>query len=144
MNKEEIFTLINNNPVGYLATEDGDQPRVRALLIYKAGNEGIIFHTGIFKDLYNQILKNPKTEICFNDFKSGVQVRVFGELELINDKGLKDEILQSPSRAFLREWVKNGDMKDYYNELAVFNLKNGRAVTWIMKNNFSKKKIIEL
>ena len=103
-----------------------------------------MFHTGVFKDLYRQIIENPSVEICFNDFKKGIQVRVTGSLDIIEDKKLKDEILNSPSRGFLRKWVENGDMNDYYNDLAVFNLKNGKAVTWSMEENFSEKKIIEL
>lgn len=144
MNKEEILNLIHSNPVGYLATSEGDQPRVRALLMYKADENGIMFHTGTFKDLYEQIVKNPKVELCFNDFKSGVQVRVSGVLEAVESKEIKDEILNSPSRGFLREWVEDGSMSDFYKELAVFNLKNCKAVTWTMKENFADKKIIEL
>lgn len=144
MNKEEILNLIQSNPVGYLATTEGNQPRVRALLMYKADENGIMFHTGTFKDLYEQIVENPKVEICFNDFKLGVQVRVFGILETVESKDIKDEILNSPSRTFLRKWVKDGSMSDFYTELAVFNLKNGKAVTWTMKENFNAKNIIEL
>ena len=144
MNKEEILNLIHSNSVGYLATSEGDQPRVRALLMYKADENGIMFHTGTFKDLYEQIVKNPKVELCFNDFKSGVQVRVSGVLEAVESKEIKDEILNSPSRGFLREWVEDGSMSDFYKELAVFNLKNCKVVTWTMKENFADKKIIEL
>lgn len=144
MNKEEILNLIRSNPVGYLATTEGDQPRVRALLMYKADENGIMFHTGTFKDLYEQIVKNPKVELCFNDFKSGVQVRVSGVLKEVESKDIKDEILNSPSRGFLREWVKDGSMSDFYKELAVFNLKDGKAVTWTMKENFTDKKVIKL
>ena len=103
-----------------------------------------MFHTGTFKDLYEQIVKNPKVELCFNDFKSGVQVRVFGVLKEVESKDIKDEILNSPSRGFLREWVKDGYMSDFYKELAVFNLKDGKAVTWTMKENFTDKKVIKL
>ena len=144
MNKEEILNLIRSNPVGYLATTEGDQPRVRALLMYKADENGIMFHTGTFKDLYEQIVKNPKVELCFNDFKSGVQVRVSGVLKEVESKDIKDEILNSPSRGFLREWVKDGSMSDFYKELAVFNLKDGKAITWTMKENFTDKKVIKL
>ena len=35
MTKQEILDAINQNPVFYLATLDGDQPRVRGMLLYK-------------------------------------------------------------------------------------------------------------
>jgi hypothetical protein len=43
MTKEEIYAIINANPVFHLATVEGDQPRVRALLIYSAGDGSIVF-----------------------------------------------------------------------------------------------------
>ena len=94
--------------------------------------------------MYEQIVKNPKVELCFNDFRSGVQVRVSGVLEAVEGKEIKDEILNSPSRGFLRKLVEDGSMSDFYKELAVFNLKDGKAITWTMKENFNDKKIIKL
>ncbi|ADY56190.1 pyridoxamine 5'-phosphate oxidase-related FMN-binding protein [Syntrophobotulus glycolicus DSM 8271] len=144
MTKQEIFNLMNNNPVFFLATTDNGQPRVRGMLLYKADEEGIIFHTGTMKDLYTQISASPKAEMCFNDFKSGVQVRVRGTLEESKDIKLKDEILEHPSRKFLRDWKENGDLQDFYHTLAVFRMTNGVAVTWTMTDNFEPKTDVEL
>jgi pyridoxamine 5'-phosphate oxidase len=140
MNKNEIYELINQNPVFFLATCDGDQPRVRGMLLYKADEEsGIVFHTGIMKDLYDQVIKNPKVELCFNDFKSGTQVRVRGELEVIDDNNLKDEISAHPTREFLKPWKDSMTQQEFYDSFVVFRLKNGIAVTWTMKDNFAPK-----
>ena len=87
MSKEEIFKIMNENPVLHLATMDGDQPRVRGMLLFRADEDGIIFHTGSFKDVYSQIQKNPKAELCFNG--QGIQVRVSGVLEEVDDENLK-------------------------------------------------------
>lgn len=138
MTKAEIFKLMNENPVFHLATMDGDQPRVREMLLYRADENGIVFHTGTMKDLYTQLLKNPKAELCF--FGSGIQVRVSGVLEQSEDSTLREEIFAHPSREFLRAWKENGidDM------LQIFILKNGTAVTWTMETNFEPKDTIEL
>lgn len=144
MNKEEIFALMNSNPVFYLATVEDDQPRVRGMLLYRADENGIIFHTGTMKDVYKQIMKNPKVELCFNDFKTGVQLRVSGTLELVDDRSLKDEITAHPTRLFLKRWKENGAMADFYNDLAVFRLGNGIANTWTMERNFAPKENINL
>jgi len=144
MNKNEIYELINKNPVFYLATCDGDQPRVRGMLLYKADESGIIFHTGTMKDLYGQVMKNPKVELCFNDFKSGTQVRVRGELEVIDDNDLKEEISNHPTRQFLKPWKDSIDLQEFYNSFVVFRLKNGIAVTWTMEDNFAPKTEIML
>ena len=80
MNKVEILDFLNSNPVCHLATIDGDQPRVRGMLMYRADENGILFHTGSFKDLYKQMQQNPNVELCFSSADSSKQVRVSGEV----------------------------------------------------------------
>ena len=93
---------MGNNPGFHLATIDGDFPRVRGMFLFRADSNGIIFHTGAFKDLYSQVLACPNVELCFNE--QNTQVRVSGCLEIIDDNALKDEIVNHPSRAFLQGW----------------------------------------
>ena len=139
MEKSEIFALINKNPVFHLATVSGDQPRLRALLLYAADENGIIFHTGNMKDLHKQVQANPNVEMCFNDMAAQVQVRVSGKLAMIDDLEFKKEIVEN--RAFLKPWVE----RDGYDMLIVYSLKNGQATTWTMEKNFEyPKPIIEL
>lgn len=138
MKKEELFQLMNENPAFHLATMDGEQPRVRGMLLYKADEKGIIFHTASSKDLYKQIMKNPKAELCFQG--QGTQIRVSGELELVNDDKLKDEIFNHPSRQFLQAWKAQG----IDELLQIFCLKNGTAVEWTMETNFKEKSSISL
>ncbi|MGL5354369.1 MAG: pyridoxamine 5'-phosphate oxidase family protein [Clostridium sp.] len=142
MVKEEIYELMRNNPAFFLATVEGDRPRVRGMLLYKADEEGIIFHTGAMKDLYGQVIKNPKVELCFNG--NGTQVRVSGELEIVDDNNFKDEIVEHPTRKFLKPWRESGELNDFYKTFVVFRLKNGIANTWTMETNFANKDFIKL
>lgn len=144
MNKTEILELINKNPAFHLATVEGDQPHCRGMFLYRADENGIVFHTGTMKDLYSQISKNPKAELCFNDLQNGVQVRVSGTLEDIDDKAVKDEVAAHPTREFIRKWQAAGIFKDFYKEFKVYRLKHGRAVVWTMATNFAPKEYIEL
>ena len=43
MNKSQILDFLNTNPVCHLATVEGDQPRVRGMMMYKADQDGIVF-----------------------------------------------------------------------------------------------------
>lgn len=138
MTKQEIFQLMNQNPAFHLATVEGDQPRVRGMLLFRADEEGIIFHTASSKDLFRQIQANPKAELCFQG--NGVQVRVTGVLEQVQDEALKAEIFAHPTRKFLQPWKELG----IENLLTVFRVRNGKAVTWTMETNFDEKKYIEL
>ena len=139
MNKYEVFEAISKSPVFYLATVEDNQPRVRGMLLYKADESGITFHTSSKKDLYRQIMKNNKAELCFSC--NGIQIRINGELELVDDNNLKEEIFAHPTRAFLQPMRA---MPDFLDIFAVFRLKNGTAVTWTMETNFAPKEPIRL
>ncbi len=138
MTKNEIYQLINENPVFHLATVEDDQPRVRGMLLYRADEDGIIFHTGSNKDVFEQIIKNPKAELCFQ--VAGKQLRITGNLELVEDETLKEEIFNHPSRKFLQLWKEKG----IDGILRIFRMKNATAVEWTMETNFAPKVKIEL
>ena len=138
MTKQEILQFINENPVFYLATTEGDQPRVRGMLLFRADEDGIVFHTASSKDVAMQIKQNPKAELCFTG--NGRQIRVAGLLELVNDQELTEEIYAHPSREFLRNWKNQGvDLL-----LEVYIMSNGTAVEWTMEQNFTEKEYIML
>lgn len=129
--KEEIFKLINENPVFHLATVENGKPHVRGMLLFKADNEqGIIFHTGTFKDLYRQLQANPSVEMCFHCQKTGEQIRISGDL--VQDKSLNliEEIYNHPTRAFLRNFGES--IKE---RMAVYRMIHGKATVWTMKKN---------
>ncbi len=140
MNKSEILGFLNANPVFHLATIEGSKPHVRGLLLYRADENGIIFHTGKMKDLHKQLTVNPHVEMCFNNgnFENLVQIRVSGTVELVEDIELKKEIVQK--REFLKPWIE----RDGYGFLAVYRMKKGVATTWTMKTNFAPKEFVEL
>lgn len=144
MNKFDVFDLMNRNPAFFLATVEEDQPRVRGMMLFRADEAGIIFHTSAMKDLYKQISRNPKVELCFYDPKVNTQLRISGVLEIVEDNELKDEISEHPSRQFLKAWKQSGKLEDFYNTFKVFRLNNGTAVMWTMQSNFAPKESIAL
>ena len=78
---ERVCAFLDEAQVYYLATADGDQPRVRPFgtaLVY----EGKLYiQTGKVKPVSHQLAENPKAEICA--FHNGQWVRVSGKL--LND-----------------------------------------------------------
>lgn len=138
MTEQEMYNLMNSNVGFHLATVEGDQPRVRGMMLFRADEKGIIFHTASTKDVYKQIMANPKAELCFNG--DGVQIRVTGVLKLINDDKLKEEIFNHPSRKFLNAWKENG----IDHLLQIFVMRNCEAVTWTMETNFEEKKPVKI
>jgi pyridoxamine 5'-phosphate oxidase len=139
MTRDEILGFINSNPACHLATAEADgQPHVRGMLMYKADDKGIVFHTGDFKDVWKQVMNNSKVEVCFNDPKSGTQIRVTGTAQSVEDQSLKEEIVKA--RPFLKSWVeKNG-----YQPLKVMRITGCRANVWTFDKNFEPKEFIKL
>ena len=78
---EKVYQFLEEAQTYYLATVEGDQPRVRPFgtaLLY----EGKLYiQTGKVKPVSKQIAANPKVEICA--FKDGTWLRLAGEL--VND-----------------------------------------------------------
>ena len=144
MTKKQIFDLLNSNLTFFLATIESGEPRVRGMMLYKADETGIVFHTGDFKDVYKQIIANPHVQMCFNDAATGAQVRVRGVLEEVMDRNLKDEISNHPTRAFLKKLRENSTVENFYNSIRVFRMKNGIANVWTFDTNFAPKEDIRL
>lgn len=140
MDQQQILELINRNPAFFLATVEDGEPRVRGMLLYRADENGIIFHTGVMKDVHRQMIANPAVELCFNDWQAQQQLRVRGTARLVEDPALKDEIVNSPGREFLKPWVEKMGLK----VLSVFRVENCRAHRWSMETNFAPKNFIEL
>jgi pyridoxamine 5'-phosphate oxidase len=140
MTKNEILDFLNANPVFHLATVEGNKPHVRGLLLYRADESGILFHTGKTKDLHRQLTANPNVEMCFNNgkFQDLIQIRVSGTVEPVEDLELKKEIVQK--REFLKPWIE----RDGFGLLVVYRMKKGMATVWSMETNFAPKKFIEL
>jgi uncharacterized pyridoxamine 5'-phosphate oxidase family protein len=144
MTKEQLFELMNSNLGFHLATVENGEPRVRGMMLYKADETGIVFHTGDFKDVYRQIIANPNVQMCFNDMAKGIQVRVRGSLEEVMDTDLKDEISNHPTRAFLKKLRENSPIEEFYSSIKVFRMKNGIANVWTFDMNFAPKTDIQL
>jgi pyridoxamine 5'-phosphate oxidase len=137
MTKEEIIDFMNANPDCFVATVEGDKPHVRAIRIVKADENGIIIETGTFKDFYKQMSANPNVELCFFNAQQGMQVRVSGAVEALDDRKLKDEIIAQ--RPFLKQRVAEGG----YEAMGVFRLK-GTAHVWTFETGSEPKKYIQL
>jgi uncharacterized pyridoxamine 5'-phosphate oxidase family protein len=140
MEQNDLIALINRNPAFFLATLENGEPRLRGMLLYRADEHGIIFHTGTMKDLYRQLMANPNVELCFNDWQQNIQVRVRGKAMPVDDPRFKEEIVNIQGREFLKPWVESMGM----DILAVFRVEGCRAHAWSMETNFAAKEFIPL
>ncbi|MED9970490.1 MAG: pyridoxamine 5'-phosphate oxidase family protein [Ruminococcus sp.] len=102
----------------YLATTEGDQPRVRPFGTANIFEDRLYIQTGRSKSVSKQIAANPKVEICA--FRNGTWLRVAGELVEDDRTEAKKAMLDAyPS---LRAMYDEND-----GNTQVFYLKNAKA-----------------
>jgi uncharacterized pyridoxamine 5'-phosphate oxidase family protein len=103
MDRQEYVKFATENPICTMATQDGDQPRVRTVMMWKADESGYYFVLLSQKDVVKQLKQNPKVELCFfnhaPDPMVWKQMRVTGQLEFLEDEPTLEEAYQS--RSFL-------------------------------------------
>ena len=75
---ERVCKFLKECGTYYLATVEGDQPRLRPFGTVHVFEDKLYIQTGKVKSVSKQIMANPKVEIC--GFKDGKWLRVAGEL----------------------------------------------------------------
>ena len=75
---EKVFQFLKDAQTYYLATVEGDQPRVRPFGTVHIFEGKLYIQTGRVKDVSKQIMANGKVEICA--MKEGEWIRVAGTL----------------------------------------------------------------
>ena len=88
---EKVCRFLDEAGTYYLATAEGDQPRVRPFgtaLLYRGR---LYIQTGKVKSVSKQIAANPKVELCA--FKDGRWLRLAGELVNDDDRAAKAAML---------------------------------------------------
>ncbi|MHB8072343.1 NimC/NimA family protein [Desulfosporosinus fructosivorans] len=61
---QEVFDFVKKCQTYYLATIEGDQPRVRPFGTVNIFEGKLYIQTGKIKDVSKQMIANPKIEIC--------------------------------------------------------------------------------
>ncbi len=89
----EVYEFLKKCQTYYLATVDGDQPRVRPFGTIDIFEGKLYIQTGKVKDVSKQLQANPKAEICA--FGEGKWLRVAGTLVRDDRVEAKAHMLES-------------------------------------------------
>ena len=114
----DVYQFLKKADTYYLATVEGDQPRVRPFGTVELFEDKIYIQTGKVKPVSKQLHANPKAEICA--FCEGKWIRVACELEADERVEAKKHMLDA--YPMLREMYDEND-----DNTEVFFLKNGTA-----------------
>lgn len=115
---KEVLDYLRNCGTFYLATSEGDQPRVRPFGAVCEFEGKLYIVTNNQKDVYKQMLVNPKVEIC--GMHAGTWMRVSGEV--------KEDVRREARVAMMDA---NNSLSSMYtvddNLMTVFYFENGTA-----------------
>ncbi len=75
---EEAYEFLKKCGTFYIATVEGDQPRVRPFGVVNIFEGKLYIQTGKKKDVSKQMQINPKVEICC--FNEGIWLRLAGKV----------------------------------------------------------------
>lgn len=104
----------------YLATVDGDQPRLRPVSPVKT--EGFVVYVANLRQYHKtaEIAANPKVELCYLDDQHD-QVRITGTAEVVTERELLEEIWHT--NPLLRQYLGRLDNP----ELIVYRIRPNRV-----------------
>lgn len=118
---KRVLDFLKSAEVYYLATVEGDQPRVRPFGTVNAFEGRLYIQTGKIKPVSRQLAANPKAELCA--FKGGTWLRV--ACELIEDDRTEAKKAMLDAYPDLRGMYdeKDGNTEVFYmvNAVATFS-----------------------
>ncbi len=135
----KIVSFANQNPACHVATAEGDQPRVRGMLMWYADESGFYFHTASSKRLPKQLEKNPKVEVAFirqtTDPSQMEALRISGVAQIINDPNLAERLFTE------RPWLRDFEKIAPDSRPVIFRIANGEAYFWNMGVNMREDSV---
>ena len=99
---EAVKRFNETAPIAYLATVDGDRPRVRPMVVLGGEGNCVYLAAASVSDKITQIADNPHVEICYMDAEQN-HLRINGTAEVTDDAALKRRL-----------WQENGDLRRYF------------------------------
>ncbi len=112
--------VVQSDRYPYLATVDGDQPRLRP--VSPVRTDGFTVYVGNLRRYHKtqEIAANSKVELCYLDAKHD-QVRITGTAEILKDRALLQEIWDA--NPLLRAYMGTPDNP----ELIIYRIRPSRV-----------------
>ena len=126
---QRVYEFLKNAEVYYLATVEGDQPRVRPFGTVHEFEGKLYIQTGKVKPTSRQLAINPKAELCA--FKDGAWIRI--ACELIEDDRVEARKSMLDAYPNLRRMYDEND-----GNTQVFYMKNSTATI----SSFGKQPLV--
>lgn len=111
---KEVENYLKECGIFYLATVDGDQPYIRPFGVAEIINGRLYFMTGKSKDVFKQLARNCKFEVCATKPSGEEWMRLCGELVNDDSREIKEEYLRRHEELKPLYCVDDGNMAVLY------------------------------
>lgn len=139
MELKECIDFASENPICFLATAEGDQPRGRILIMDYADETGFYFATLSPKSVSKQLHENPRVEVCFYNNAPNIMearmMRVCGTIDFIDEPEALERAIKH--REGLSEIV--GKPVDPYVE--IFKVTAGDVHFWTIMDAMKERQL---
>lgn len=115
---QRVYDFLKKCGTYYLATLDGEQPRVRPFGTIDFFEGKLYIQTGKMKDVSKQMSKNPKIEICAFDGEKWIRI----EARAVEDERIESQVHMLEAYPDLKAIYTPGD-----GNTQVFYLKEATA-----------------
>lgn len=117
-NAEKVSEFLDKAKIFYFLTTDGDQPKGRPFGFHMVEGGKLYFGCGTFKNVYKQLVKNPKVEVVAT--VGSEFIRYDGTVKIVKDDSLLQKVREKMPQ-IMNMYDKNGW------EMGLFYLENGHA-----------------
>jgi uncharacterized pyridoxamine 5'-phosphate oxidase family protein len=138
MTRDQVLEFVKANPVAFMATVERGKPRVRAMQTALVEPAGLVFCTGVQKDVHQQLVAGRSVELAYWDAKKDVHVRVRGKIERVADPAVTKHILDEVF-TFLKPVVAQYG----YEIFTSFRLAKGTSIVWRMAQSGAPLEVAE-
>lgn len=107
---QAIQRFVDKDVTCYMATVEGDWPRVRPMATAIVDEASLLFATSDASDKMQQILANPKVEMCYMG-PDWDHVRIRGQAERIEDDKTRQYVWDEVPQ--LQQYWESADAEDY-------------------------------
>jgi len=114
MDEAEKKEINDPNAMSLATSSDINEPSVRIVLLKGLTEKGFVFYTNLNSPKSQDLKKNPKAAMCFHWKSLQRQIRVFGSIELADDKEADLYFDSRPYESRIGAWASDQSqiMKD--------------------------------
>lgn len=126
---QQIYDFLKSCGIYFIATTEGDQPRVRPFGTILIFEDKLYIQSGHIKPFAHQVKANPKTEICAFNGKDWIRIAAT----------LVEDTRTGPKKAMLDAYLGLRGMYDENDDnTAVYYMKDGIATI----SSFTKEPVV--